>query len=179
MCQIIYCIDLENIWSLKSDFSRHTVLDISLRLVLFVLRFDQSINQTLCVENTLSYLQIFMSWLMFHVLISDSLYIKELIQYLISLNVEVLLVYFSMPGPESDLIFFNISFLRYIYQKLELICSYIDTEWFMIKYLLSMFFDNQPETQIIIYFYYCLPERELISCFMKYFWFTYLLQVHL
>ena len=29
-CNIIYCVDLVYIWSLKSDLRRHTVLDISL-----------------------------------------------------------------------------------------------------------------------------------------------------
>ena len=46
-----------------------------------------------------------------------SLYNKQLIHYLISLDGEVVLAYYRMPGPESD---YNLSrFLkRYIYQKL-------------------------------------------------------------
>ena len=39
-----------------------------------------------------------------------------------------------IPGPGS-----LIHFLRYIYQKLELMCSYIDTDLLMTKYLFSMF----------------------------------------
>ena len=44
----------------------------------------------------------FMFALLLHPLIFDSWYNKESIQYLISLGVEVVIVYWSIPGPEND-----------------------------------------------------------------------------
>ena len=88
---------------------------------------------------------------MFHLFISDSLYNKELIQYLISLYGEVILAYFSMPGTESDFYL-----LRFIF-KLNL--SKIRTGVFIYLYYLTYeqifivyFFVDQYETEMFIYF---------------------------
>ena len=45
-----YCVDLGNIWSLNSDLSRHTVLDISIRFILVASWFYQRIKQKLFVS---------------------------------------------------------------------------------------------------------------------------------
>ena len=49
MCYLIYCVDLWCIWSLNSDLSRHTFLDISRRFIFIFSLFDQLIRQKLCV----------------------------------------------------------------------------------------------------------------------------------
>ena len=41
MCQISYCVDLVQIWSLNSDSRRHIVLAILIRFILFFAWFDQ------------------------------------------------------------------------------------------------------------------------------------------
>ena len=113
----------------------------------------------------LSCFLIFISWMMFHTLIFDSFYNKELTQYFTSFGGEFVIAYWSMPVPESYFHLLRL-FLRYIYHKLELMCSYIDTEWLLTRYLLSMFFVNQYETQMFIYFWCYLIERGLfyVSC---------------
>ena len=64
-----------------------------------------------------------MSWLMFHLLILDSLYNKELIQYLISLDGEFVLDYCSMSGTESDF------HLLRLFLKVNLSKIRIDVYW--------------------------------------------------
>ena len=69
-----------------------------------------------------------MSEVMFHLLILDSLNNKELIQYLISLDGEVVLANCSITGPERCYTCLDY-FKRYICQKLDLIYekSFLDT----------------------------------------------------
>ena len=57
------------------------------------------------LTTTLSKLRIFMSALMFYLFIFDTFYNKEFIQYLLLVCVEVVLVYFSMPGPDRYFIY--------------------------------------------------------------------------
>ena len=102
MCLLSYCVDLGYIWSLKSNLCRQTVLAISQRFIIVVSQFYQWINQTLCLEHT------FIVLANLHVMIDVpsidffTLYNKELIQYMISLDGKVVLAYCSMPGTESD-----------------------------------------------------------------------------
>ena len=65
--------------------------------------------------------------LILHRFIFDLFYNKELIHYFISLDGEVVLAYCDIPRPESYSIHYDCS-LRFIYQRLELMCSYIDTQ---------------------------------------------------
>ena len=50
MCYIFYCAERWYIGSPKNDLNRHNLFDILLRFIQFVLKFDQWINQTLCVR---------------------------------------------------------------------------------------------------------------------------------
>ena len=49
-----------------------------------------------------------MSELIFHISIFDSVYNKESIKYLVSLDGEVVLSNFCIPGPERGFIYYNI-----------------------------------------------------------------------
>ena len=61
-------------------------------------------KKTICVDHTFIVLEnIHVMTDVPYTLISDSFYNKELIQYLISLDWGVVLAYYSIPGPESDL----------------------------------------------------------------------------
>ena len=55
---------------------------------------------------------------MFHIFIFDSVYNKEFIQYLVSLDGDVVLANYGMPGPVRDIIYQV--FFSFVCQKLEL-----------------------------------------------------------
>ena len=87
---------------MKSDLIIKTVLSISLILILVASIFEHWIKQKICVEHT------FIVLTNIHVM-TDVPYIafwfiynKWLIQYLISLDGEVVIAHCSMPIPESD-----------------------------------------------------------------------------
>ena len=152
---------------MKSDLSRHTVLVVSLRFILVASQFHQWIKQAICVEHTFIVIE------NIHVM-TDVPYIDFwFILYWITYSVFDITWWGCCNNPFKYawtlkwFKFITISVLRYIYQKLELMCSYIDTEWLITKYLLSMLFVIQYETKMMISLSYILLERELCLCFIK------------
>ena len=87
-----------------------------------------------------------MSALMFHLLVFDSLYSKLFIKYLISLDGWVVLANFGITGPK-DISFIVITFLRYIFQLLDLMnqTSFLETQ--------NLFYFNNERKEIYLSLY--------------------------
>ena len=100
------CVSYFTKWILTCEHSRHFLWDILRRIIWVNLLIDQWFNQTLCVTCFTEHTCIILAYL---TVMNDSssidfwlLYNKELIQYLISIDGEVVIAYCIMPGPESD-----------------------------------------------------------------------------
>ena len=152
MCWLIYFVYLVYIQSLNSDLSIHTVSAISPRLVFFCFTVWQ-----MSKADTMCWLYIYCTcesschdlcsiyWFLIHC-IKITYPLFDITLWLGCTNL------FQYSRTWKRFSFIKIHFLRYIYQKFELTCSYINTKWLITKSLLSTYFFNQLETQMFIYF---------------------------